>query len=203
MQTWLRSQGIKVDLVPRDAHWQLSYPERTVGILKDMLDAMVRSFPDADPSELLGRSLAALNDMLKTPGGASPFQRLIAHTPLTTLDIGQEPENLPLLTAEGCAEDEFGKSAELRSVARHSFLEAEAKYQVRVAQASQHRAFKVYHTGDWVYVWRQLHKTHRPVGSDPARSSATRPRIPLRPGASPTLLAARAVSCGSSPTATS
>ena len=70
-----------MDLVPRDAHWQLSYPERTVGILKDMLDAMVRSFPDADPSELLGRCLAAMNDMLKTPGGASPFQRLFARIP--------------------------------------------------------------------------------------------------------------------------
>ena len=45
----------RVDLVPRDAHWQLSYPERTIGILNGMLDAMARSFPDVEPSELLGR----------------------------------------------------------------------------------------------------------------------------------------------------
>ena len=59
--------------MPRDAHWQLSYPERTVGILKDMLDAMVRSFPDVGPQELLGRCLAAMNDMLKTPAELLPF----------------------------------------------------------------------------------------------------------------------------------
>ena len=46
IQEWLSEQGIKVDLVPRDAHWQLSYPERTIGILKDMLDAMARA-PDS------------------------------------------------------------------------------------------------------------------------------------------------------------
>ena len=106
--------------------------------------------------------MAALNDSLRTPGGVSPFQRLIGRTPLTTLDIGQELDNLPLITDELCAEDEFGKSAELRRMARHSFLEAEAKHQVRVAQASRNRAFQVYHTGDWVTVWRQMHKTHRP-----------------------------------------
>ena len=54
------------------------------------------------------------------------------------------------LTAEGCAEDEFGKSAELRRMARHSFLEAEAKHQARIAQASRNRAFKADNTGDWV-----------------------------------------------------
>ena len=93
-----------------------------------------------------------MNDMLTTPGGASPFQRLLGRSPLVTPDVGQGPENLPLRTAEGCAEDDFGKSAELRRMARHSFLEAEAKYQVRAVQASRHRAFKVYNTGDWVYV---------------------------------------------------
>eukprot|EP00969_Alexandrium_andersonii_P216159 9547664-Alexandrium_andersonii.AAC.1 len=73
-----------------------------------MLDAMARSFPDVGPSELLGRCLAAMNDSLKTPGGASPFQQLLGRSPLVTLDVGQEPKNLPLLTAEGCADDEFG-----------------------------------------------------------------------------------------------
>ena len=111
---------------------------------------------------------------------------------MVTLDVGQEPENLPLLTAEGCAEDEFGKSAELRRMARHSFLEAEAKHQVRVSQASRNRAFKVYHTGDWLYVWRQQHKTHRPrwvgpctvICHEASHSSPPRgfPSTPGRPG---------------------
>ena len=66
------------------------------------------------------------------------------------------------------------------------------QHQVRVAQASRNRAFKVYHTGDWVYVWRQQRRTHRPrwvgpcttISHEASHSSPPRgfPNAPGRPG---------------------
>ena len=90
--------------------------------------------------------------MMKTPGGKSPFMRLIGRTPNVTSDLAEEPANLPLISAEAAGDDEFGKSAELRRIARQAFIEAEAKHQLRVAQATRGRTFQVFNTGDLVFV---------------------------------------------------
>ena len=137
IETWLTQQGIFVDIIPRDAHWQNSLPERAIQVMKDMLSSMSRDTPETDPQELLGRALAAYNDMMKTPGGNSPFMRLIGRTPNVTSDLAEEPANLPLISAEAAGDDEFGKSPELRRIARQAFIEAEAKHQLRVAQATR------------------------------------------------------------------
>ena len=117
MQGWLRQQGVQCDLIPRDAHWQLSLPERSVGILKSMMTSLARSSPTMPSFEFLGRALAAYNDMSHSLGGGSPSQRLLGRTLLVTADLHAEPDNLSLLTTESVSKDAFGVSAELRRLA--------------------------------------------------------------------------------------
>ena len=45
--------------------------------------------PETEPQELLGKALAAYNDMVKTPGGNSPLMRLIGRTPSVTSDLAE------------------------------------------------------------------------------------------------------------------
>ncbi len=71
-------------------------------------------------------ALAAYNDLSKTTGGWSPYQRLLGRTPLTGGDVLGDPESLPLHKAELAADDDFGVNMELRHIARHAFIEAEA-----------------------------------------------------------------------------
>ena len=46
---WLSLQGAMVEFVPRDAHWQLSLPERVIAVLKGTLSAMARTSPGTSP----------------------------------------------------------------------------------------------------------------------------------------------------------
>ena len=55
IETWLTQQGVYVDIIPRDAHWQNSLPERAVQVIRDMLNSMSRDSPQTEPEELLGR----------------------------------------------------------------------------------------------------------------------------------------------------
>lgn len=65
------SAGVFVDIFPRDAHWQNSLPEGAIQVMKDMLGSMSRDASETEPEELLGRALAAYNDMMKTPGATA------------------------------------------------------------------------------------------------------------------------------------
>ena len=152
---WFGLQGIQMQTTPAGAHWQLSLPERTIETIKSMLTAMAKTNPEIAHDELLGRCLAAFNDMSKTRGGWSPFQRLISRTPVTCGDMMEEPDNLPLLTAELAAEDEFGINLELRRMARMAFLEAEASQRLGEVATVRHRLMRSFNTGDMVYVWRR------------------------------------------------
>ena len=62
LQGWVNSQGIWTELVPTDAHWQLPLPDRSIGILKDMMSTLARAAPQSSAREPLGRALAAHND---------------------------------------------------------------------------------------------------------------------------------------------
>ncbi len=66
-----------------------------------------------------------------------------------------DPDSLPLLKAELAADDEFGVNMELRRMARHAFIEAEASRRLREANTARHRIQQCFDAGDLIYIWRR------------------------------------------------
>ncbi|CAK0901528.1 unnamed protein product [Prorocentrum cordatum] len=149
-------QGVYCLPCVADAHWQIGKIERAIEAFKEALDAFDEMVSAEVPtSEMLGLQTAARNDLIRIDG-FSPLQRYAGRTPTgTTVNLSDEPNNLPLISAE-LQDGTFSRDAQVRRMARLAHIQTENSDRVKRAEAARFRSFKRYETGDLVFVYRRL-----------------------------------------------
>ncbi|CAK0890820.1 unnamed protein product [Prorocentrum cordatum] len=153
---WIESQGVYCLPCAADAHWQIGKIERAIEAFKEALDAFDEMVSAEVPtSEMFGLQTAARNDLIRIDG-FSPLQRYAGRTPTgTTVNLSDEPNNLPLISAE-LQDGTFSRDAQVRRMARLAHIQTENSDRVKRAEAARFRSFKKYETGDLVFVYRRL-----------------------------------------------
>ncbi|CAK0865379.1 unnamed protein product, partial [Prorocentrum cordatum] len=145
---WIESQGVYCLPCAADAHWQIGKIERAIEAFKEALDAFDEMVSAEVPtSEMFGLQTAARNDLIRIDG-FSPLQRYAGRTPTgTTVNLSDEPNNLPLISAE-LQDGTFSRDAHVRRMARLAHIQTENSDRVKRAEAARFRSFKKYETGD-------------------------------------------------------
>ncbi|CAK0829538.1 unnamed protein product [Prorocentrum cordatum] len=153
---WMESQGVYCLPCMADAHWQIGKIERAIEAFKEALDAFDEMVSAEVPtSEMIGLQTAARNDLIRIDG-FSPLQRCAGRTPTgTTVNLPDEPNNLPLISAE-LQDGTFSRDAQVRRLARLARIQTENSDRGKRAEAARLRSFKRYETGDLVFVYRRL-----------------------------------------------
>ncbi|CAK0889332.1 unnamed protein product [Prorocentrum cordatum] len=151
----IESQGVYCLPCAADAHWQIGKIERAIEAFKEALDAFDEMVSAEVPtSEMIGLQTAARNDLIRIDG-FSPLQRYAGRTPTgTTVNLSDEPNNLPLISAE-LQDGTFSRGAQVRRLARLAHIQTENSDRVKRAEAARFRSFKRYETGDLVFVYRR------------------------------------------------
>ncbi|CAK0890102.1 unnamed protein product, partial [Prorocentrum cordatum] len=165
---WIESQGVYCLPCAADAHWQIGKIERAIEAFKEALDAFDEMMSAEVPtSEMFGLQTATRNDLIRIDG-FSPLQRYAGRTPIgTTVNLFDEPTNLPLISDE-LQDGTFSRDAQVRRMARLAHIQTENSDRVKRAEAARFRSFKKYETGDLAFVYRRLppgarrKKGHRP-----------------------------------------
>ncbi|CAK0874899.1 unnamed protein product, partial [Prorocentrum cordatum] len=153
---WIESQGVDCLPCAADAHWQIGKIERAIEAFKEALDAFDEMIPVEVPtSEMFWLQTAARNDLIRIDG-FSPLQRYAGRTPIgTTVNLFDEPTNLPLISAE-LQDGTFSRGAQVRRIARLARIQTENSDRVKRAEAARFRSFQKYETGDLVFVYRRF-----------------------------------------------
>ncbi|CAK0882044.1 unnamed protein product, partial [Prorocentrum cordatum] len=153
---WIESQGVYCLPCAADAHWQIGKIERAIEAFKEALDAFDEMVSAEVPtSEMIGLQTAARNDLIRIDG-FSPLQRYAGRTPTgTTVNLSDEPNNLPLISAE-LQDGTFSRDTQVRRMARLAHIQTENSDRVKRAEAARFRSFKRYETGGLVFVYRRL-----------------------------------------------
>ncbi|CAE7847453.1 RE1 [Symbiodinium microadriaticum] len=155
LDDFLAVQGIQLDHVPPEAHWQMSPVERAIQSTKDIMWKLSGEYPEMEVQELFCRALWAQNhrDMYL---GYSPLQHAFARTPQDERSIGEQVlHDLPVLTEAGVSA-EHGHNVHAMRVAETAFLDEQARERIRRAEAAGHRKMKHFCPGDLVYAWRKV-----------------------------------------------
>ncbi|CAK0907600.1 unnamed protein product, partial [Prorocentrum cordatum] len=152
---WIESQGVYCLPCAADAHRQIGKIERAIEAFKEVLEAFDEMVSAEVPtSEMIGLQTAARNDLIRIDG-FSPLQRYAGRTPTgTTVNLSDEPNNLPLISTE-LQDGTFSRDAQVRRLARLAHIQTENSDRVKRAEAARFRSFKRYETGDLVFVYRR------------------------------------------------
>ena len=80
MEHFCDDQGILLDVIPGEAHWQLGVCEQAVGGVKEVMTKLAESNPEITPQEALSEAVRVFNhrEMIR---GFSPVQHLMGHAP--------------------------------------------------------------------------------------------------------------------------
>ena len=152
LDDFLAVQGIQLDHVPPEAHWQMSPVERAIQSTKDIMWKLSGEYPEMEVQELFCRALWAQNhrDMYL---GYSPLQHAFGRTPQDERSIGEQVlHDLPVLTEAGVSA-EHGHNVHAMRIAETAFLDEQARERIRRAEAAGHRKMKHFCPGDLVYAW--------------------------------------------------
>ena len=175
-------EGIYLDNIPADAHWQLGVCEQAVRGLKEVMDHLAHEREDVSPEEALALA------------GFSPIQHAFGRSPDTTGRILVGTTDLPEEPLVECATADFARTARLRAEAEHAHAKWTAEQRISRALNSRPRPIYDYQPGELVYFWRSQEsgKARNQPGSKngrflgPARILATERRQDsdgtLRPG---------------------
>ena len=150
--SYMAEHDMVFDVVPGEAHWQISTVEQTIKTIKGVLSQLAEDFPSYEARELMAQTVWAVNQR-SLYKGFSPLQHMLGKAPDESGRMFENPTIRPvhpeLLRDGGFAEDE-----KLRVAAEKAFLEEQAKRKLERAERMGHRKFTVYMPGDLVHYWR-------------------------------------------------
>eukprot|EP00435_Cladocopium_sp_Y103_P053704 s442_g17.t1 len=171
LAAYLDSQGIELDIIPAEAHWQISHAERVIGSVKHVMSLLVREDPSITPEEAFSEALRVGNEK-EVVRGYSPVQHALGRTPDTSghLHVSDLDEVPPVLCEN--SEGEFHRNWERMKQAEQAF--SEYVYLERLARAKNSRSYalKDFTPQDLVYVWRVQDKKG---GKGPKKGAFTGP----------------------------
>ena len=162
--------GIFLDLIPGEAHWQNGVAEQAIQGIKTLMTKLCDQEPELSPEEALSEAVSTFNRR-ELVRGFSPVQHVLGHSPDETghfvpglTKIFEEPIlNKPV--------EEFQKEAERRAVAEKALSDWQAQQRVKRALNSRTRPQCNYLPGDLVFFWRsqEAGKSNRHPGTNHGR----------------------------------
>ena len=158
MEHFCDDQGILLDVIPGEAHWQLGVCEQAVGGVKEVMTKLAESNPEITPQEALSEAVRVFNhrEMIR---GFSPVQHLMGHAPDET---GRFVSSLTGNQREMLLENPtvgVQQTIELMKQAEQALSEWQAKQRVDRALNSRPQKMVDYRPGDLVYFWRKQVKS--------------------------------------------
>ena len=190
VQDFCDRQGVFLDIVPGEAHWQIGTCEQAIQGLKETMSRMCEDEPEALPEDLLSAAVRTFNqrDLIR---GFSPLQLAFgrgADTSGSLIDTGHSmPDEFQVENPEG----ELPRLIQRQANAEKAHSEWQAQQRLSRARNSRSRPLYDYRPGQLVYFWRTQEAGKKSVGKGgrflgPARVLATETRRDeageLRPG---------------------
>ena len=119
---YLDSQGIELDIIPAEAHWQISHAERVIGSIKHVMSLLARDEATISPEEAFSEAIRVGNEK-EVVRGYSPIQHALGKTPDAAgrLHISELNEIPPVLCEN--SEGEFHRNCERMKQAEQAFTE--------------------------------------------------------------------------------
>ncbi len=188
---YFQQQGIMLDSVPAEAHWNLSHVERCIGWVKEFLTKISLERDDLEPEQLLSQAIWTWNHR-EVVRGYSPFQHALGRLPDSEGRFFEDRvHNLPLSMMQ-IPEGETESAEALRASAEKAFIDWQLQEKLSRARNSRHHQLNNYVPGDLVFYWRtqilgnESHAWNRGNYVGPARVLAIETRHDednrLRPG---------------------
>ena len=146
-------EGIYVDNIPADGHWQLGVCEQAVKGVKEVMDKICLSQEGVTPETALAMAITTFNAREQIRG-FSPIQHVFGRSPDVTGRLLHVPGTIPDELVVESATEEFEASARLRAEAEKAHAEWHAAQRISRAKNSKARPRAHYQAGDLVYFWR-------------------------------------------------
>ena len=146
-------EGIYLDNVPADGHWQIGVCEQAIKGVKEVMEKTCMNLEEVSPEQALAISIQVFNtrDHVR---GFSPLQHVFGRSPDTTGRYLDNPQRLPEEFITESATVELAKEARLRAEAEKSHAEWHAAQRISRALNSRPRPPFDFKPGDLVYFWR-------------------------------------------------
>ena len=150
---YMSNQGVELETIPAEAHWQISHVERAIRCTKHILSKLVAEDANIPVQEALAEAIRTENER-EVVRGYSPAQHALGRAPDEAGRFhASELRDLPPGLCEN-GEGDFQRNVERMRCAEQAMAEWVA--QDRISRAKNTRSYKVepYVPGDLVYVWR-------------------------------------------------
>ena len=171
---YFNKHGIQQEVIPAEAHWNLSHVERSIGWLKELLSKLVGETDDSSVEQLLAQATYVWNQH-ENVRGYSPFQHALGRTPDSEGRLfDNRVHDLPMEMMQN-PDDEHDSAVQLRASAAKIFIDWQLQEKLTRARNSRKYQPKVVTPGDLVFYWRttvpanESHSWNRGVYLGPAR----------------------------------
>ena len=149
---WCRSRGIRLVLIPRDAHHELGMLERNHQVRREQI-AIYHDMHPEDSLKVAVRVTQQQRNRLRNVRGFTPVQRALGTLPTVPGTLSDEPTKMTDISASG---EDFHADIQRRADAGKAFLQANISRAVRAALAARNRPLRRrFQVGEWVYYWRR------------------------------------------------
>ena len=166
--------GIYLDIIPGEAHWQIGACEQAVQGLKEVMSRACQEDPEVTTEELLSTAVRTFNqrDMIR---GFSPLQHAFGRGVDVTgrlVDAASgRPDEFQVENPDG----EFSRNVARQVAAEKAHSEWQAKQRLVRAQNSRGRKVQTFYPGELVYFWR-CQESGRSRASPGSRGTLCGPR---------------------------
>ena len=122
MSEYCDSQQIELDIIPAEAHWQISHVERTIGSLEHVMDRLVTEDAAIEPHEALSEAVRMGNEK-ELVRGYTPVQHAMGRSPDQSgrIHLSNLDEVPPILCER--SDGEFHRNWERMKVAEQAFTD--------------------------------------------------------------------------------
>ena len=152
-EEFLANENIEPGEIPAEAHWRIGLVEVSIRIVKDIMTALAKEYPQKPVDELFAKAIWACNSRT-TYNGFSPLQHATGRSPDEWGRLHQSKiDGIPIY-AQQHADGGFEDMQKMMVVAETEFLKSQAKQRISRAMQAGSRKQDFYSPGDLVYYWR-------------------------------------------------
>ena len=162
------------EIIPAEAHWNLSHVERSIGWLKELLNKLVGETDDSSVEQLLAQATYVWNQH-ENVRGYSPFEHALGRTPDSEGRLfDNRVHDLPMEMMQN-PDGEHESAVQLRASAAKVFIDWQLQEKLTRARNSRKYQPKAVTPGDLVFYWRttvpanENHSWNQGVYLGPAR----------------------------------
>ncbi|CAE7653027.1 RE1 [Symbiodinium sp. CCMP2592] len=146
-------EGIFLDNIPADGHWQIGVCEQAIQGVKEVMDKICSTQDQVASETALAHAITSFNAREQVRG-FSPIQHVFGRSPDITGRLLQTAGSIPDELVIESATEELEASARLRAEAEKAHAEWHAAQQIARAKNSRARPRASYQAGDLIYFWR-------------------------------------------------